>query len=380
MKIVLAPDSFKGTLSSKRICEIISRELKSALPDCAVISVPLADGGEGTLDVIMNTLGGRYIKKEVCSPLSARVNAVFGVLADGTAIIETAAASGLPLVPQDMLDPLCATSYGTGELIRAALDLGCRSITLGLGGSATNDGGIGAMAALGAAFTDAQGNPVPFDGRGLSRIASLDVSALHPAIRETSFTVMCDVDNPLIGERGATYTFGPQKGANAETLTQLERGMQNYASLLQRQFSFDPDTPGAGAAGGLGAALMAFCRARPERGITAVLRLCGFDGLIRGADLVITGEGRADSQSAHGKVLWGVGHACMAQGVPAIAIAGCAGDGADELTECGIRRVYATLRSDMPLSYSMQHAEELLQATSSALFFTICKNGVSAVL
>lgn len=338
MKFVFASDSFKGTLSSAEIGAMLCESARAAFPDCDCRSVTMADGGEGSVAAVLSAAGGRTVPVRAHDPLGGAVDAFYGVTDGGCAVIETAAASGLTLIDEARRDILAASSYGTGELIAHALDAGYTDITLALGGSATNDGGAGAMAALGARFLDADGRTLAPNGASLRRIASIDLSHMHPRLAHARFTAMCDVNSPLTGPLGATMTYGPQKGASTPALLgELEAGMENYARVLRRAFpGRDVEFPGAGAAGGLGAACALFLGAALKPGAEAVLDLTGFDTLLRGADLAVTGEGRADAQSVRGKAVAAVAARCKKAGVPLIALVGSAGPGADALLGCGV--------------------------------------------
>lgn len=338
MKFVFASDSFKGTLSSAEIGAMLCESARAAFPDCDCRSVTMADGGEGSVAAVLSAAGGRTVPVRAHDPLGGAVDAFYGVTDGGCAVIETAAASGLTLIDEARRDILAASSYGTGELIAHALDAGYADITLALGGSATNDGGAGAMAALGARFLDADGRTLAPNGASLRRIASIDLSHMHPRLTHARFTAMCDVNSPLTGPLGATMTYGPQKGASTPALLgELEAGMENYARALRRAFpGRDVEFPGAGAAGGLGAACALFLGAALKPGAEAVLDLTGFDTLLRGADLAVTGEGRADAQSVRGKAVAAVAARCKKAGVPLIALVGSAGPGADALLGCGV--------------------------------------------
>ena len=338
MKFVFASDSFKGTLSSAEIGAMLCESARAAFPDCDCRSVTMADGGEGSVAAVLSAAGGRTVPVRAHDPLGGAVDAFYGVTDGGCAVIETAAASGLTLIDEARRDILAASSYGTGELIAHALNAGYADITLALGGSATNDGGAGAMAALGARFLDADGRTLAPNGASLHRIASIDLSPMHPRLAHARFTAMCDVNSPLTGPLGATMTYGPQKGASTPALLgELEAGMENYARVLRRAFpDRDVEFPGAGAAGGLGAACALFLGAALKPGAEAVLDLTGFDTLLRGADLAVTGEGRADAQSVRGKAVAAVAARCKKAGVPLIALVGSAGPGADALLGCGV--------------------------------------------
>lgn len=369
MKFIFASDSYKGTLSSSHICKLLTEQAKRVFPDCEIVSLPVADGGEGTMEALVSARNGRYVPCLAQDPLGKERETSFAVLDEKTAVVEMAAASGLPLVPPASRNPLLTTTYGTGQLIAAALDQGFREIIIGVGGSATNDGGIGAAAALGVRFLDRSGNEVPLSGIGLSRIDSIDVSGLHPAVREADFTVMCDINNPLTGEKGATRVFGRQKGATPEQLDLLEAGMVHYADLIRRQFGVDLATEkGAGAAGGLSGMLTVFLNAKLRSGIETVLELCRFEDLLADADLVVTGEGHSDIQSVYGKVVYGVGVACKKLGVPAVAIVGGMGAGSEKLMEYGITSIIPTVDDTMPLSEALERSEELYSSAAYRVF------------
>ena len=314
MKFLFASDSFKGTLSSRRTAELLTQAAGEIFPDCGCGFVEMADGGEGTVDAVLSAAGGHKRTINVHDPLGRIIRASYGVLRDKTAVIEMAAASGLTLVLPGLRDPRRTTSFGTGELIADALAEGCRKIAVAIGGSATNDGGTGCMQALGVRFLDENGRELPglcitetavsapgfCTGADLAQIRSIDLTGINPLIRDTEFTIMCDVTNPLCGKYGATYTFGKQKGGTPEILNELESGMQNYRDLLLRHSGVNPDeVPGAGAAGGLGTALTVFLNGKMKSGIETVLDLTGFDEKLADVDLVITGEGRAAGISRH---------------------------------------------------------------------------------
>lgn len=359
-KIVFASDSFKGSLSAEQTAELLKRAVGEVLPGCATVSVPLADGGEGTVQTVIHALGGRLVTCQAKGPLGEPVDAVYGILDNHCAIIEMAQASGLPLVPDAKRNPLITTTYGTGELILDALDQGARHLYLAIGGSATNDGGMGCMCALGARFLDEDGNVLQGKGEDLVRVKQIDLSGLDERLLQTKITVLCDVDNPLCGEHGATYTFGAQKGATDDMLQQLENGMCNYRDVIRDAFPVDPDKmPGSGAAGGLGCALMVFLKGEMRSGIETVLDLTRFDEHIKDADLIITGEGRTDWQSCHGKVLQGVGERAKKAGIPVIALSGSLGTGAESVFDHGIESVMTCVDSPMTLDEAISRTEEL---------------------
>ena len=369
MKFLFASDSFKGTLSSQRTGELLTQAAREIFPDCSCDSIEVADGGEGTTDAILAAVRGERIEVCVHDPLWEEVRAFYGKIDNCRAVMEMAEASGLPLVPEGKRDPERTTSYGTGELIRDALEKGFRDISIAIGGSATNDGGIGCMKALGVRFLDENGAELNGCGADLINIRSIDVSGLDPRIAECRFTVMCDVKNPLCGKDGATYTFGKQKGGTPEKLQRLEAGMCNYRNILQKQFGINMDeVPGAGAAGGLGASLMVFLHGRLRSGIETVLDLVGFDQKLQGVSLVVTGEGAVDWQSVFGKVMQGVGMRCKKAGIPAVAIVGSMGNGAEDIFACGIQSIVTTVNAPMVLDEALGRAEELYLSAARRLF------------
>lgn len=368
MKFLFASDSFKGTLTSEEIISILTETAKEVFPDCRCAGVPVADGGEGTVDAVIKAMQGSLRTVEVHGPLMEPVEASYGVFGDH-AVIEMAAASGLPMVPADRKNPLDTTTFGTGELIRDALEQGYQKIAIAIGGSATNDGGMGAMSALGIRFLDKDQKALTGFGKELGKVADIDMSGLHPAAKTAEFTVMCDVTNPLTGPDGATYTFGKQKGGTPEILDRMERDMVSFAKLMLEKTGVDADRiAGAGAAGGLGAALKVFLNGTMKSGIDTVLELIGFDGLLEDVDLVITGEGRMDWQSAFGKVPSGVGMRCRKKGIPAIAIVGGMGDGAESLYDHGIDSIIPTINGAMPIDEALKRAKELYRGAARRTF------------
>ena len=359
-RFVFASDSFKGTLTS-------ADAARRHVPGCACVAVPMADGGDGTVEALVAACGGDLRRVCVADPLGRPVEAAYGMLPDGRAIIEMAAASGLPLLAPCEKNPLLTSTYGTGELIRAALDAGALDVTLAIGGSATNDGGAGCMRALGARLLDVSGRELAGCGADLARIASIDLSGLDPRVARTSFHLMCDVDNPLLGPDGASAVYAPQKGATPAMVTELDAGMANYARVLERTFGRDFDVPGAGAAGGLGAGAMAFLGAQAGSGMARVLELTRFSEVLAGADLCVTGEGHADAQTARGKVVAGVAAACEAAGVPCVAVVG--GMSADAAASVpGVAAWVPTAIDAMPLEEALSRAEELYALAAERLF------------
>jgi len=320
VKVVVAPDSYKGSLSAVAVAEAIERGVRTVFPAAEVVKVPIADGGEGTVDALVVATSGRTMETTVHGPLGESVAARWGVLGGGTtAVIEMAAASGLPLVPPGKRDPRVTSTRGTGELLRAALDAGLRHLVIGIGGSATNDGGAGLARALGARFLDAAGRELPDGGAALARLARIELEGLDPRLGEATILVACDVDNPLTGPRGASAVYGPQKGATPSRVRELDAALARYGDIARAATGRDVAAlPGAGAAGGLGAGLLYFTPAQLRPGVEIVLEITGFDARVRHADLVITGEGRTDFQTAMGKAPVGVAAAARRHGVPVI--------------------------------------------------------------
>lgn len=369
MKFLFASDSFKGTLSSDTINRLLSEAAESVFPGCSTEGLLMADGGEGTVSAVLSTVGGKWRTREVSGPLEEKVQASYGILETGEAVIEMASASGLPLVPMAKRNPLYTSTFGTGELILDALEQGCRNISVAIGGSATNDFGMGAMTALGIRFLDKEGKLLSGAGQDMEKVWDIDLSGLHPAVRETDFSVMCDVKNPLLGPDGAVYTFGRQKGADKVVQSRLEAGMERLNRIVTEKTGIDvSEMPGAGAAGGLGAALVAFAGAKMKSGIDTVLDLIDFDERLKDVSLVITGEGSMDWQSAFGKVPYGIGMRCKKAGIPAVAIVGRMGKGAETLYQYGIDSVISTVNCPMPLEEALAKAEELYKSAAERMF------------
>lgn len=343
MKMVLAPDSFKGSLSARELCRAWREGILAACPEAEVVELPLADGGEGTVKALVQATGGECREKEVRDPLGRRVRAGYGVLGDGeTAVIEMAEASGLTRLAPDERNPLIADSYGTGELIRAALDDGIRRVIIGLGGSATNDGGTGALRALGVRFLDAAGRELPPGGESLLRLERIDLSGLANGVRETAFVLAGDVTNPLCGPSGASAVFGPQKGADPDMVKQLDRALARYRDVLCRTVGRDIGAlPGSGAAGGAGAGFMAILGADMQAGIDLVLEAVEFDRHVQGADWIVTGEGKLDAQTGSGKVVAGVSRAAAGRGIPVIALCGSVELEGHEVADLGLAAAFS---------------------------------------
>jgi len=366
MKIVIAPDSYKGSLTALEVANAIKEGIKRVIPGAEIDEVPMADGGEGTVQALVDATDGQMITQEVCDPLGKKIKADFGILGDGkTAVIEMAAASGLPLVPEDKRNPMFTTTYGTGELIRAALDRGCRKLIVGIGGSATVDGGAGMAQALGARLLDKDGKEVPRGGGGVEHLDRIDVSQLDPRIAEASTVVACDVDNPLVGPNGGPEIYGPQKGATPEMVKKLDKYLDNYADIIKRDLGADvKEAPGAGAAGGLGAGLMAFLNAELKLGIDIVIDASGLERHLRDADLVITGEGKIDSQTIYGKTPIGVAKAAKKFGIPVIGIGGGVSDDASVVYEHGIDALMSIISYPMTLETAIERAHDLIADAS----------------
>ena len=369
MKLLFVSDSFKGSLSSEQTITLLTEAAEEIFPNCSCGGMPVADGGEGTAQAVVQAVNGRIQEADVQGPLGEQAHAFYGQLDEKRAVLEMACASGLPLVPEKERNPEKTTTFGTGELIRHVLDDGYRDISIAIGGSATNDGGMGCMRALGVKFLDKSGKELQGCGEDLIHVAEIDVSGLDPRILQSKITVMCDVTNPLCGKDGATWTFGKQKGADESMQERLEAGMQNYRDVIKRQFGIDLDQiPGAGAAGGLGAALLVFLHGELKSGIETVLELIDFDRKLEDVSLVVTGEGRTDWQSCFGKVVQGVGDHCKKKGVPAAALVGSMGPGAEKIYDHGICSIMTTVNGVMPLEEAMDHAEELYYAAALRLF------------
>jgi glycerate kinase len=368
MKFVLAPDSFKESLSARRAAEAMERGIRAALLEAEVVRLPVADGGEGTAETLVWASGGTLHEATVGGPLGTPVVARYGILGDGeTAVVEMAEASGLHLVPVDRRNPLVTTTFGTGELIKAALDRGARRLIVAIGGSATNDGGAGALQALGARLLDGNGQPIGPGGGALARIARIDLGALDPRLRDVSMRVASDVTNRLHGPEGASAVFGPQKGATPEMVAVLDANLRRFADILRRDTGKDVGMlPGGGAAGGLGAGLAA-CGGAIVPGIDLVLDALGFDAALRGAAVVFTGEGRIDAQTPRGKVVAGVTRRAGRQGVPVIAFAGSVSPGYEALYARGLVAVHGIVPGPATLDEALAGAEANLARAVEAV-------------
>ncbi|MED1605136.1 glycerate kinase [Cytobacillus kochii] len=372
MKVVIAPDSYKGSLSSVSAAEAIARGIKKALPSCEVISVPVADGGEGTMDSLVSATGGNKVKVNVVGPLHKNVDAEYGVLGDEkTCVIEMASASGLELIDKSERNPLIATTFGTGELIKRALDDGYRHFILAVGGSATNDGGAGMLQALGLKIMDDVGEEIGFGGEALGRVTSVQLASLDSRIKECQFLIASDVQNPFVGPHGASHVFGPQKGASPEMVEMLDRNLGNWADVIEQATKVRlHDRPGAGAAGGIGGAFQAFFPAEMKRGIDIVIEYTGLREKLKGATCVFTGEGQCDYQTASGKTPMGVAEAAKVEGTPVFVLAGSIGKGIDELYQYGITSVHSLTTGPMDLEVAMARTEELLESAAERVIRT----------
>lgn len=359
MKVVIAPDSFKESLTAKQVCDAIQAGLARVWHDAKFVAIPVADGGEGTVQSLVDATQGRLIEVKVMGPQGKRVEAFYGMLGDNqTAVIEMAAASGLHHVPVAQRDPKLTTSFGTGELIRHALDQGVTKLIIGLGGSATNDGGVGMLAALGARFTNADGDPIQLTGGGLRELTHINLQDFDPRLQHCDILVACDVNNPLCGDKGASAVFGPQKGATPEDVQLLDGALRQFGLLTEKVTGkMVLESAGAGAAGGMGAALLAYTQARLRPGIEIVLETVQLAHQVSDADLVITGEGRIDSQTVHGKTPMGVAKVAKRFDVPALALCGCTGDNYQAVYQCGIDAVFAAVPRAMSLEDALKESD-----------------------
>ena len=364
---MLVPDSFKGTMSSRRIIEIMRDEVLRHDPGCTVVSIPVADGGEGTVDAFLTAVGGERIPLEVQGPWGDLVESFYGMLPDGTAVIEMSAAAGLPLAG-NRLDPSRTSTFGVGELIVHAARHGAKRIVLGLGGSATNDAGCGAAAACGVRFLDRDGRSFIPVGDTLEKVAHIDIGGLDSCVKNAEIIAMCDVDNPFHGASGAAYVYGPQKGADDAMVERLDCALVHLASLVRAELGVDLQRiPGSGAAGGMGGGMLAFLGAHLHSGIETVLDVAGFDSVARDADMIFTGEGRLDGQSLRGKVVVGVAHRAGRLGIPVIAIVGDIGDDIASIYDEGVSGIFSINRVAVPYAEARKRAEKDLALTMDNL-------------
>ncbi|GIP07146.1 glycerate kinase [Paenibacillus lautus] len=364
--IVLAPDSFKESMTAKEVCEAMERGIKKGNPNVTCIHVPMADGGEGTMQSLVDATGGTVHTVTVTGSLGDQVEASYGISGDGsTGVLEMASASGIHLVPIAQRNPLVTTTYGTGELIKACLDHGVSRLLIGIGGSATNDGGAGVVQALGGKLLDAEGKELAFGGGELGRLARLDLSGFDPRLQDVEVEVACDVTNPLCGETGASHVFGPQKGATPEMIEQLDRNLRHYAGVMKQQLGKDIiDYPGAGAAGGLGGGLMVFLNGTLKKGIDMVVDYTGLEEKVRQADMVWTGEGGMDFQTQYGKTPFGVARVAKKHGKPVVALAGRVGDGIDVLYDQGMDAIFGIMPGAATLSEALANGVQNVERTS----------------
>ena len=362
-KFVVIPDSYKGTLSSKQVCSIMQRKIEEHFPSSNVTCIPVADGGEGSVQAFLEAMGGELVKLQVAGPYGEKVDSFYGLLPDGTAVIEMAAASGLPMVGNNK-QAHKTTTYGVGELMLAAAQKGCKRIIMGLGGSATNDGGCGAAAALGVKFYDLAGNSFVPVGETLQDIVSIDVSTLAPEVKVLPIVTMCDIDNPLCGERGAAHVFGPQKGANPEQVQMLDKGLEHLAAVVKKDLGKDIlNVPGAGAAGGMGGGMIAFFNSNLQMGIETVLDTVGFDTILEDASVVFTGEGCFDEQSMMGKVICGIIKRAKLKEVPVICVAGSIARIPENAYHRGLTAAFSINQKPLAFSEAAPLSEENLSQT-----------------
>jgi glycerate 2-kinase len=379
MNIVIAPDSFKGSLSAQKVGQAIERGIRRARSESAITLIPMSDGGEGTMDCLLDAAGGRFVEAVVKNPLGRDIQSGFGILGDGTTcVIELAMCSGLYLIEEHERNPLFTTTYGFGQLILRALDEGCRHFILALGGSATNDGGAGMLQALGVQLLNREGQPIGFGGGELENLVDIQTDGMDPRIAECQFVIACDVDNPFIGPNGASAVFGPQKGATRDMVRQLDFNLNYFADLIERKQGIKiHNMPGTGAAGGLSGGILAFMKGKLEAGVSIVIRETKLEAAVRGADLVITGEGQVDFQTAHGKTPCGVARIAKKYQVPVIVLAGSIGTGVESLYEHGVSAVVSILNRPMMLGEAMGLAEPLLEQAAEQvirIYNTACKH------
>ncbi|MHB8104477.1 MAG: glycerate kinase [Dehalococcoidales bacterium] len=374
MKIIIAPQSFKGSLKAHEVAEAMREGVKACDSSIETVLLPIADGGAGTVRALVKSTGGKLISTDVHGPLGDKVTAVWGILGDkSSAVIEVAAASGLDLIPGDKLNPMSSSTYGTGELILAALESGCKKIIIGLGDSATVDGGAGIAQALGIKLLDVNNQPIPPGGVGLSRLKHIDITGRHPLVNECQILCACDVTNPLYGPDGAAFIYGPQKGATPDMVKQLDAALRNFSNTITQDLGLDiANLPSAGAAGGLGAGLVAFLGATLQRGVDLICDSIGFDKYLAGSNLVITGEGRIDYQTTFGKTAVGIARRARAAGKPVIAICGELGQEYQEVYKYGIDTVMSILPRCMNRAEAMQEAGKLVQDTTERVIRLFC--------
>lgn len=373
MNIIVAPDSFKDCLSAKEVASCISKGIRRVCPDALIYEIPLSDGGEGLIDVLLESAEGKLISVPVRDPLGRPINAEFGLWKDGTtAIIELARASGLELLRENERNPLLTSTYGTGQLIKAALDQGCKKIIVGLGGSATNDGGSGMLRALGARFLNKKGAEIGEGGGGLADLDQIDLAHFDSRLADCEVVVASDVSNPLTGPNGASFVYGAQKGGDRKILQQLDDNLRHYGEIIREQYLTDVmDRPGSGAAGGTGAALLAFMDGKMVNGIELVLRMVEMERYLSSADLVITGEGKIDNQTLNGKTIAGISWMAKEQEVPVIVLTGKVGEHIEAIYDRGVAAVFSIVDRPMELEEALNQAPRLLELSAMNIMRTI---------
>ena len=366
MKILIAPDSFKGSLSSIEVCKAVEEGIRQVNPQCEIIALPIADGGEGTLEAMSYATDGELITMTCSNPIGEPIESKYSISGDGkTAILEMAKASGLYLITQSQRNPYITTTYGVGEQIKDALDRGCRNFVVGIGGSATNDGGVGMLQALGFSFLDGEGKEIPRGGLALGKLAKIVSSNKDPRLDECTFKVACDVDNTLCGPKGASHVFGPQKGATPEMVKLLDESLKNYAQIIKQDLGKEVlDIKGGGAAGGLGTAFVAFLNAELVSGVSLILDSLNFTQKLQGIDLVITGEGQMDEQTAYGKVPMGVAQRAKELGIPVVALVGSIKGDMTNMYKLGITSIFSIVNKPMTLEEAMDNAYDLVVQTA----------------
>lgn len=368
MKVVIAIDSFKGCCTTMEAADAVERGIRYYQDDIKTIKVPIADGGEGTVDTLVRSLNGNYVEVKVLDPLGRNINSNYGILPGNIAVIEMAAASGLPLLSKDELNPLITTTYGTGQLIKDALDKGCKTIYIGLGGSATNDAGVGMAQALGVSFRDNENQEIGYGGGELKKIAYIDTTEMDARMKDTKIVILSDVTNPLCGKNGASAVYGPQKGATEEMIQVLDSNLRNFGEKLEQQFSFNVlERPGSGAAGGIAASLFVFCQAESYSGVEKIIDLVDLEKHLTDANLVITGEGRIDSQTINGKVPVGVARKAKKYGVPVIAIVGTIGEGAESVYDHGVDAIVDIVSGPMSLEQALEDGITLIEKVTERI-------------
>lgn len=369
MRIVIAPDSFKGSLSATEVCDIVEGAILKIMPTAEIVKIPISDGGEGLVEVLVRHQAGELIKIKTRDPLSREITTAYGILDGEVAVIEMSAASGLPLLTIGERNPLKTSTYGTGEMIVDAINRGCRKIILGLGGSATNDGGLGVASALGVRFYDQNMELLAPCGENLSRVTTVDTSQVEPLLEGIEIIIACDVENILCGALGAAAVYGPQKGANSEMVAMLDQGLQVFGRLLEKKTAMNLlELKGIGAAGGMALPLVALFKAQLKSGLDIVLDEIDFDSAISRADMIITGEGKTDAQSAMGKVISGVGKRGKKQNIPVVVISGALDDGYEAIYNCGVVAAFAIFSNDRGLEWHMENAPQLLEKIIANLF------------